>query len=211
MILKCNRNVSGEGLTNNRLYPVIAYKIDTIDNNITYQIVDDCGSLSWIQADRFDLISLSKEEYIKVVNDNNSKYVYKYLLDSDFFTDYYLENEKSVAANKKLEDTLVSILASELEVDKVLKYLELVGYEDESADILIKAFFLKARQEDIIKYSNDLYEQISTFSNYIVQVIVCNLSHYKVTEVESLFMQLYLNGLPYNNEILKIVNDYLNV
>lgn len=53
MILKCIREATGEGITINRLYPAIGYKIGKNSNANIYYIFDDVSSLSWRQDNRF--------------------------------------------------------------------------------------------------------------------------------------------------------------
>ncbi len=212
MILQSKRNVSSEGLTAERLYPVIAFNIN-LDNDInTCQILDDNRSLSWRQIDRFDVVSYAKEGYIKAGGDNSFlKYLYENLSDKDFFADYYLENEKSIIASEKLENALVSILSNELNSKELLSYLEIVGYKDENADLLLKSFFLKAKEKDIIIFANMLYDKIPMLNNYIIEIIIKNFSNYKTMEIESIFMELYINSSSYSEEIMKKVSSYLNI
>lgn len=212
MILQCKRNIGTEGLTACRLYPVIAYKVDYEDNMIAYQIVDDCRSLSWSQIDKFEEVSNCKEGYIKTDTDNKiQKYIYKDLTSKDFFVDYYLENEESLRANEKLESTLVSILGNELAANKISTYLEAVGYQDENADLLMKAFFLKANKYDVINFSRALYEKLPMLNNYIIQIVIEKLSNYRASEIESIFVALYINGFSYNEEIMNVINSYLGI
>lgn len=212
MILQSKRNVSSEGLTAERLYPVIAFNIN-LDNDInTCQILDDNRSLSWRQIDRFDVVSYAKEGYIKAGGDNSFlKYLYENLSDKDFFADYYLENEKSIIASEKLENALVSILSNELNSKELLSYIEIVGYKDENADLLLKSFFLKAKEKDIIIFANMLYDKIPMLNNYIIEIIIKNFSNYKTMEIESIFMELYINSSSYSEEIMKKVSSYLNI
>ena len=212
MILQSKRNVSSEGLTAERLYPVIAFNIN-LDNDInTCKILDDNRSLSWRQIDRFDVVSYAKEGYIKAGGDNSFlKYLYENLSDKDFFADYYLENEKSIIASEKLENALVSILSNELNSKELLSYLEIVGYKDENADLLLKSFFLKAKEKDIIIFANMLYDKIPMLNNYIIEIIIKNFSCYKTMEIESIFMELYINSSSYSEEIMKKVSSYLNI
>lgn len=211
MILRCIRDVSGEALTANRLYPVIAYDIN-LDDIVTYQIVDDSRSLSKRKNDRFEVISYSKEGYIKIDSDNGFlNYLYKDLSEKDFFVDYYSENERSILANKKLENTLISILSHELESNELLSYLEMVGYQDENAELLLKAFFRKAKENDIIKFSTVMYDKISMFSNYLVEIIIENLCNFKAKEIENVFMELYINNTSYSEKGMERVSKYLNI
>lgn len=212
MILQCKRDVSSEGLTAKRLYPVIAYEINLDNDIITCQIMDDNRSLSRRQNDRFEVVSYSKEGYIKVDGDNRFlKYIYEDLSDKDFFVDYYLENEKSIIANRKLENALISILSDELNSNELLSYLEMVGYKDENADLLLRAFFLKAKENDIIIFSKMVYDKMPMLNNYLVEIIIKSLSRYKATEIDSIFMELYMNSYSYSEGIMKIVSNYLNI
>lgn len=212
MILRCIRDVSSEAVTANRLYPVIAYDINLDDDIVTYQIVDDSRSLSKRKNDRFEVISYSKEGYIKVDGDNRFlKYLYKDLSDKDFFVDYYSENEKSILANKKLENTLISILSHELDSNELLSYLEMVGYQDENSELLLRAFFLKAKENDIIRFSTVMYDKISMLNNYLVEIIIRNLSNYKAKEIENIFMELYINNTSYSEKVMERISNYLNI
>lgn len=212
MILRCIRDVSSEAVTANRLYPVIAYDINLDDDIITYQIMDDSRSLSKRKKDRFEVISYSKEGYIKVDGDNGFlNYLYKDLSDKDFFVDYYSENEKSILANKKLENTLVSILSHELGSNELLSYLEMVGYQDENAELLLRAFFLKADESDIIRFSKVVYDKLSMFNNYLIEIIIKKLSYYKAKEIENIFMELYINSTSYSEKVMERVGNYLNI
>lgn len=211
MILRCIRDVSSEALTANRLYPVIAYDIN-LDDIVTYQIVDDSRSLSKRKNDRFEVISYSKEGYIKIDGDNGFlNYLYKDLSDKDFFVDYHSENERSILANKKLEKTLISILSNELDSNELLFYLEMVGYQDENAELLLRAFFLKAKENDIIRFSTVMYDKISMFSNYLVEIIIENLCNFKANEIENIFMELYINNTSYSEKVMERVSKYLNI
>jgi hypothetical protein len=204
--------VYSEALTANRLYPVIAYDINLDDDIVTCQIVDDSKSLSQRQNDRFEVVSYSKEGYIKVDGDNRFlKYLYKDLSDKEFFLDYYFGNEKSIVANEKLENALISILSNELGSNEILSYLEMVGYQDENADLLIRAFFLKAKENDIITFSTVMYDKITMLNSYLVEIIIKNLSYYKVKEIESIFMELYINSTSYSEGVMVIVSNYLNI
>jgi hypothetical protein len=204
--------VSSEAVTANRLYPVIAYDINLDDDIVTYQIVDDSRSLSKRKNDRFEVISYSKEGYIKVDGDNGFlKYLYKDLSDKDFFVDYYSENEKSILANKKLENTLISILSHELDSNELLSYLEMVGYQDENSELLLRAFFLKAKENDIIRFSTVMYDKISMLNNYLVEIIIRNLSNYKAKEIENIFMELYINNTSYSEKVMERISNYLNI
>lgn len=211
MILRCIRDVSGEALTANRLYPVIAYDIN-LDHIVTYQIVDDSRSLSKRKNDRFEVISYSKEGYIKIKNDHGFlDYLYKDLSDKDFFVDYYSENERSILANQKLENTLITILSHELDSDELLFYLEMVGYQDENAELLLRAFFLKAKENDIIRFSTVMYDEISMFSNYLVEIIIENLCNFKAKEIENIFMELYINNSFYSEKVKERASRYLKI
>jgi len=210
MILKCTREIPSEGLTVHRLYPVIAYAVDLEGNIASYQVVDDCHSLSWRQNERFVVVSQCRDEYIKLEeNKKLQKYVHKDLIDGDFFIHYYLENEKSIAARAKLEKVFTLILANELTSIELLSSMDVIGHQDENRDLLLKAFFLRANKQDIINFTNDLYDNISEYHSYIVQIIVENLSEYKERAVENLFMQLYLNNSNCEKKAMDIINEYL--
>jgi hypothetical protein len=212
MILKCKRDIRSESLTANRLYPVIAYDVNLNDDTVSYKIMDDSRSLSQRQNDRFEIVSYSKVGYIVVDGDNRfTKYLYKDLTDKDFFVDYYLENEKSIIASEKLENALISILSNELDSNVILNYFKMFSYEDENSEILIKAFFIKANEDEIITLSTMLYDEITMLNNFLVEIIIKNLSRYKAREIESLFMELYINSSSCSKGVMEIVNNYLNI
>lgn len=210
MILKCKRSVSGESLSVHRLYPVIAYEIDIENGTKQYQVVDDCRSLSWKSIDFFEVISdrvdnLKKQNY----NGKKTKYICSDLIEKDFFVDYYSENKNSIDANKKLEESLISTLSKELTCEDLLQNLNIVGYSDDSADLLLKAFFRQSNRQNIISFAKNIYSKIEELNRYIVQIIVENLILYEDSDIESLFIQLYMNDLLCNKNTIKMINGYL--
>lgn len=212
MILKCTRNICSESLSVHRLYPVIAYEIDADIGAKQYQIVDDCRSLSWISIDFFEIISARLEDYIKLNNNGkNPKYVHKHITGKDFFVNYYSEDEKSLAANNQLIECLISILSRELPVNILMQNLCIVGYGDDSADLLLKAFFLKAKRKDVLSFAKNIYSIIGGMNSYIIHIIVENLFPYKHNKIENLFMKLYLDGLLCNEDTIDMINKYLGI
>lgn len=210
MILKCNRNVSCESISVHRVYPVIAYEID-IDKSVKkYQIVDDCRSLSWKSIELFEVISDRLDNFIKLNNDKRIKYIYADLNEENFFVNYYSEGEKFLEANKQLEECLISILSKELTIDELMQNLNIVGYSDDNADILLKAFFRQANRKDIIIFARTIYNKIGELNSYIVHIIVENLVPYKENDIENLFIQLYMDALLCNKDTIKMINEYLD-
>lgn len=209
MILQCTRNIHSESLSVHRLYPVIAYEINVDIGIKQIQIVDDCKSLSWKRIDHFEIISNRLEDYIKLKD--KTKYIYKHLNDKDFLVSYYSENKKSLAANNLLNNSLISIFSSELPVNILMNNLSIVGYGDDSADLLLKAFFLQAERKDVTIFAKNIYNEIDLLNSYLKQIIVENLFSYKDNEVEILFMKLYLNNLLCNKNAIDIISRYLGI
>lgn len=210
MILKCKRNVSSEGLSVHRLYPVIAYAIDIDKEMKQYQVVDDCRSLSWKSIDFFEVISDRLDNFKKLNNTGNrTEYIYADLFEKDFFVNYYSENENSIATNRKLEEALISILSKELTSKDLVQNLNMVGYSNDSADLLLKAFFRQANRQDIISFAKNIYNKIEELNSYIVQIIVENLIPYKESDIESLFIQVYMDDLLCNKDTIKMIDGYL--
>ena len=211
MILKCKRNVNGESLSVHRLYPVIAYEIDNEKEVKKYKVVDDCKSLSWKGIDFFDIISDKLDSYKKLNNSKRIEYICSDLVEKDFFVNYYLENDNSIDANKQLEESLISILSKELTSKDLMQNLNLVGYCDESAILLLKAFFRKSSRQDIITFAKNIYNKSEELNSYIVQIIVESLIPYRESDIENLFIQLYMDDLLCNKETMKMINGYLGM
>lgn len=212
MILRSQRNISSEGLSVNRLYPVIAYEVEAKNGESKFQIVDDCRSLSWKQIEAFQVISGAVDNYMKVIDNKTvKKYMYKNLTNTDFETDYYSENEKSVIAGKQLEKALISIFSNELSVKELLYNLDTIGYNDDNADLLLKSFFCKANSKDIIIFVNAIYNKILEMSSSIIKIIVEELSNYQEIEINNLFMELYINASFISNKTQEKITQYLKI
>lgn len=212
MILKCKRNVSGESLSVHRIYPVIAYEIDIEKGAERYQVVDDCRSLSWKNIDFFEVICDRLDGFIKSnKSDKKIKYIYADLVGNDFFVNYYSENENAIAANKQLEESLISILSKELTGNELMQNLNMVGYSDENADLLLKALFRQAGKQDIILFAQKIYNETEKLNSYIVHIIVENLTVYKESDIERLFIQLYMDDLLCKKDTLEMINRYLGI
>lgn len=206
MILRSLRNICQEGLSADKLYPVIAYEIEIKTGKKRFQIVDDCRSLSWKTGDLFEVVSDTMDGFVKTDNSKTiAKYTYTDLAKEDFWINYYLENEDSVIANNQLEKTLISIYSNELSTDKLLYNLDIIRYRGENADILLKAFFKKANYETKIASARTVYDKIREMDDYIVQIIVEKLSDFKEKEVENLFLELYMNQLTGSNNTQDII------
>lgn len=108
-----------------------------------------------------------------------------------------------------MEESLISILSKELTSKDLKQNLNIVGYGNDSADLLLKAFFRQANRQDIILFAKNIYNKIEELNSYIVQIIVENLIPCKESDIESLLMQLYMNDLLCNKDTIKMIDGYL--
>lgn len=108
-----------------------------------------------------------------------------------------------------MEESLISTLSKELTCEDLLQNLNIVGYSDDSADLLLKAFFRQSNRQNIISFAKNIYSKIEELNRYIVQIIVENLILYEDSDIESLFIQLYMNDLLCNKNTIKMINGYL--
>ncbi len=207
MILRCTRTIIRGGISVNRLYPVITYEFTDKGKDDKFQILDNSRSLVLKESEFFEIISNSLNDYIKIDN----KYVYKDLAYKDFSTNFYSEDEKSIEANSRLENSFISIFSNELTINELLYHLKIIGYCDENADILLKAFFNKANKKDIISFVSSIYDEIMKMNDYIIKIIVEELSYYKEPEIENLFIELYMTKLIDKKNISDIICKYLNM
>ena len=207
MILRCTRTIIRGGISVNRLYPVITYEFTDKGKDDKFQILDNSRSLVLKESEFFEIISNSLNDYIKIDN----KYVYKDLAYKDFSTNFYSEDEKSIEANSRLENSFISIFSNELTINELLYHLKIIGYYDENADILLKAFFNKANKKDIISFVSSIYDEIMKMNDYIIKIIVEELSYYKEPEIENLFIELYMTELIDKKNISDIICKYLNM
>lgn len=207
MILRCTRTIIREGISVNRLYPVIAFEFTNEGKNSKFQILDDSRSLALKDIKFFEIISNSLDGYIKIGN----KYIYKDLAYKDFSIDFYSEDEKTIEANSRLENSFISIFSHELTLNELLCHLKLIGYYDENTDILLKAFFNKANKKDIIFFVNSIYDEIIKMNTYIIKIIVEGLSCYREPEIENLFVELYMTDLINKKDISDIIYKYLDM
>lgn len=108
-----------------------------------------------------------------------------------------------------MEEALISILSKELTSTDLMQNLNMVGYSNDSADLLLKAFFRQANREDIISFAKNIYDKIEELNSYIVQIIVENLIPYKESDIENLFIQVYMDDLLCNKDTIKMIDGYL--
>lgn len=211
MILKCKQTIEREALSNDRLYPVLAYETEGKTDICRFLIADDCGSLAWHDNNHLDIISNNLDCYIKESSHETTiTYIHIDLADRDFLTKYYLENEESVIARSNLENTIVSILSNELTADDLEKNLDVIGYNDENTDVVLRAFFKNADISRITKFSEELYCRIVDIKSHILKIIVDELSRYRAKEIDNLFIEIHAS--PYcTDEILDKINQYLKV
>ncbi|BCN32204.1 hypothetical protein [Anaeromicropila herbilytica] len=212
MILKCIKEISREGLSVGRVYPVIGYKIDTVNETTYYQIIDDDRAISWRQSDRFVVLSSKIDNYINSGNEKTSiKYVYKEIADYDIINGYYSENDSSTEASYKLENILISIMANELSLQELMSNLSNTGFHDENSEMLLKTFFMKANKQDIMNIAEILYNNVFDLDTYIIQLVVKNLVKYKEVIIEDLFIELYMKSTSCDEETLSMIKEYLEI
>ncbi|WP_310604463.1 hypothetical protein [Anaerosporobacter sp.] len=75
------------------------------------------------KTENFYLVSKLVNNYEETNCKGIQQYIYKDLNNSSFYTDFYLENEKSMIATTKLETALMAIIADELSIDEILSYI----------------------------------------------------------------------------------------
>lgn len=208
MILKSKKNIEREGISVNQLYPVIEYEKNIQTGIKRYKIYDDCRSLSWKTLENFNVESDILENYTKERNDDIYSYIYIGIKE-DFYTSLYLENDESVYVRKELEKKLIDIISSELSIENIMNTIEEIGFENESIDLLLKAFFKKATKQDIINLAICLYDRITEINTYILEIIVKNIRLYKEPDVENLFIEIYMNACC-TEEVLNMISNYLD-
>ncbi|MBD5136987.1 MAG: hypothetical protein HDT39_13625 [Lachnospiraceae bacterium] len=208
MILRSKRNIEREGISANKLYPVIEYEKNIQSGAERYKIYDDCRSVSWKTLRNFSVESDILDNYTKKRNDDTDSYSY-IGIDEDFYTQLYLENEKSGCVREELEKKLIDILSSELSVENIIDNIYELGLKNEGIDMLLFAFFKKATKQDIINLSIYLYERITEMNSYILEIIVNNMKLYKESDVENLFVEIYMNA-SCTEDVLNLINNYLD-
>lgn len=206
MILKSKRNIEKEGISVNKLYPVIECK-ENIETGIKkFRIYDDCRSLSWKTIDNFSIESDFWENYTKDIDTDTIHYIYN-SLNKEFFYQLYLENEESRIAIIKLEKVIIDIISDELSIKDIIININELGFNDENIDIQLKAFFKKASKQDIVNFSNNMYNKVIDINKYLLKVIVDNIMLYKEPEVENLLMEIYMSP-SCSKEIQNIIDNY---
>ena len=212
MILRCQRSIAAEAISNNKLYPVIMYELQKITHVRRFLIVDDCRSLSWHCSDRFDIISDKSECYIEECSDEiNFRYTHKELAGEDFFSTYYMEDEKSLLIKLKLEEVLISVLTNEMTAKVLYKNLIIIGFRDDNIDIVLKAFLNNADSFELSEFAEWIYDEVTELDYYIIDVIVEKLSQHKTPEIENLFKEIYMCYQDDTKETLTIISKYLNM
>lgn len=205
MILKSKRNIEKEGISVNQLYPVVEYEENIKTGIMKFRIYDDCRSLSWKTIDNFSTKSGLLENYSKDIDADIIHYTYNGL-DKEFFYRFYLENEDSKIATLQLEKVIIDIISDELSIEDIMININELGFNNENIDIQLKAFFKEALKQDIIKFSNSMYNRVADINNYLLEVIVDNIKLYKEPEVESLLMEIYMSA-SCSKEILNTIDN----
>lgn len=211
MILRCQRSIEAEAISNNKLYPVIMYDLQKITHVRRYLIVDDCRSLSWHCSDRFDIISDKSECYIEEGSDEiNIRYIHKELAGEDFFSTYYMEDEKSLIIKLKLEEVLISVLTNEMTAKTLYDNFKIIGFKDDNTDIVLKAFLNNADLFELSEFAERIYDEVAELEGYIIDVIVEKLSQHKAPEIERLFIEISMCYQEDTKETLNIISKYLD-
>ncbi|NFI03439.1 MULTISPECIES: hypothetical protein [Clostridium] len=206
MILKSKRNIEKEGISVNQLYPVIECKENIQTGIKKFRIYDDCRSLSWKTIDNFSIESVLLENYSKDIDVDTIHYTYNDL-DKEFFYQFYLENEDSRIALVQLEKVIIDIISDELSIKDIMININELGLNNENIEMQLKAFFKEASKQDIIKFSNNMYNKVMDVNKYLLEVIVDNIKLYKEPEVENLLMEIYMSG-SCSKEILNTIDNY---
>lgn len=73
----------------------------------------------------------------------------------------------------------------------------------------LKAFFKKASKQDIVNFSNNIYDKVMDINKYllILKIIVDNIKLYKEPEVENLLMEIYMSP-SCSKDIINIIDNY---
>ncbi|KFX57246.1 hypothetical protein FDC50_16280 [Clostridium botulinum] len=206
MILKSKRNIEKEGISVNQLYPVIECKENIQTGIKKFRIYDDCRSLSWKTINNFSIESVLLENYSKDIDVDTIHYTYNDL-DKEFFYQFYLENEDSRIALVQLEKVIIDIISDELSIKDIMININELGLNNENIEMQLKAFFKEASKQDIIKFSNNMYNKVMDVNKYLLEVIVDNIKLYKEPEVENLLMEIYMSG-SCSKEILNTIDNY---
>ena len=206
MILKSKRNMEKEGISVNQLYPVVECEENIQTGIMKFRIYDDCRSLSWKTIDNFSTESVLLENYSKDIYVDTIHYTYNGL-DKEFFYRFYLENEDSRIAIVRLEKVMVDIISDELSIKDIMININELGVNNENIEMQLKAFFKEASKQDVIKFSNNMYNKVMDVNKYLLEVIVDNIKLYKEQEVENLLMEIYMSA-SCSKEILNTIDNY---
>lgn len=189
MILKSKRNVEQEGVSVNQLYPVVECEENIKTGTMKFRIYDDYRSFSWKTIDNFFMKSDLLENYSKNIDVDTIHYKYNEL-DKEFFYKFYLENEDSRMAVVQLEKVMVNIISDELSEKDIMININELGFNNENIEMQLKAFFKKASKQDIIKFSNNIYNKVIDVNEYLLEIIVDNIKFYREPEIENLLMEI---------------------
>jgi hypothetical protein len=206
MILKSKRNIEKEGISVNQLYPVVECEENIQTGIMKFRVYDDCRSLSWKTIDNFSTESVLLENYSKDIDADTIHYMYNGL-DKEFFYRFYLENEDSRIAIVQLEKVMVDIISDELSIEDIMININELGFNNENIEMQLKAFFKEASKQDIIKFSNSMYNKVMDVNKYLLEVIVDNIKLYKEPEVENLLMEIYMSA-SCSKEIKNTIDNY---
>lgn len=112
-------------------------------------------------------------------------------------------------ATFQLENLLVDIISKEMFIENIENNIKELGFLDERIEIQLKAFFLKAKEDDVIEFASYLYDKVFDINSYVLEVIVSNLKEHKLLEVENLFVEIYMNSSTCNEKTSNCINNYL--
>lgn len=160
MIIKINDINKQQLVNNNQFYPVVAYRMN--DNHAKeYRIFDEGNSFTWIDKD-IDVLCDDELNYYKCMGNNEMLFLYKEI-DSDFFTNFYLEEDNFENIFKQLEGALKSIIMHDFNVDEIMQAIKQTDTNSDYFTLYLDCFFELANNEEInenMRYFTDYCEQL---------------------------------------------------
>lgn len=117
------------------------------------------------------------------------------------------EPNKKSNAIVQLEKVMVYIISDELSIKDIMININELGFNNENIEMQLKAFFKEASKQDIIKFSNNMYNKVMDVNKCLLEVIVDNIKLYKEPEVENLLMEIYMSA-SCSKEILNTIDNY---
>lgn len=206
MIVKCMMCRDGEGLIVGSVYAVIAY-----DDHGAYKILEE-GRYLGNHINRFEVIHNDHTIYIEIEDNVGEKeYRYHRLSYPTFYSDYYSEDGESVEAYKKIVEASIEIFSLECSQEELFEFLKNEDCREEHYFILLSAFFRKANEEYIKKFSLIALNRQLRFDEDLIYVIVSNIEKYKAcSEVDDLLTDLYISNTFTDKRIIEFFDNYAN-